>query len=300
MKVLNFGSLNLDYVYRVDHFVRPGETLSAVSQSVKTGGKGLNQSIALSRAGAEVWHAGCVGAGGGMLLDLLRENGVRTEFIRTVPELQGNAVIQVNEQGENCILLFGGSNRCVTKKQIDETVGAFSPGDWMLMQNEVNLPERAVRSAWEKGLVIALNPSPCDRRLDPVDFGMLNWLLMNETEAEQMTGETVPEKAWASLHGRYPDLSVLITLGDKGSLAWCVRNGVTEYCRQNAVPVRAVDTTAAGDTYTGFFIAGLMAGLPLEECMRTASAAASLAVTRFGAADSIPAKEEVIREADGR
>ena len=293
MKILNFGSLNLDYVYEVDHFVQPGETLSAASQTVKAGGKGLNQSIALSRAGAQAWHAGCVGAGGEKLAELLKSNGVHAEYIRPVPTLQGNAVIQVNARGENCILLFGGSNRCVTEAQIDETISAFAPGDWLLLQNEVNLVDRMVDRAAEKGMIIALNPSPFDGKLAAVDFGKLHWLLMNEIEAEQLTGEKDPEAAWAALHKRYSRLSVLITLGVKGSMAWRVQNGAVEARFQPALPVQAVDTTAAGDTYTGYFIGGLMEGRNLKQCMERAARASAIAVTRFGAADSIPTKDEV-------
>ena len=290
---MNFGSLNLDYVYEVEHFVQPGETLSAVSQTVKAGGKGLNQSIALRRAGAEVWHAGCMGTGGEMLVERLQKDGVHTEYIRPVPTLQGNAVIQVNTQGENCILLFGGSNQCVTEAQIDETISAFAPGDWLLLQNEVNLVGRMVDKATEKGLMIALNPSPFDRKLDAVDYGKLSWLLMNEIEAEQLTGETDPAAAWTALHQQYPRVSVLITLGVKGSMAWRVQQGTIEPRFQPALPVQAVDTTAAGDTYTGYFISGLMEGLPLQICMERAARASAIAVTRPGAADSIPDKNEV-------
>ncbi len=293
LKILNFGSLNLDYVYEVEHFVQPGETLSAASQTVKAGGKGLNQSIALRRAGAEVWHAGCMGTGGETLVERLQKDGVHTDYIRPVPTLQGNAVIQVNAQGENCILLFGGSNQCVTEAQIDETISAFAPGDWLLLQNEVNLVDRMLEKAAEKGLVIALNPSPFDNKLDAVDYGKLSWLLMNEIEAEQLTGETDPAAAWAALHGRYPQLSVLITLGVKGSMAWHVQKGTIETHFQPAFPVQAVDTTAAGDTYTGYFFSGLMEGRNLKQCMDRATRASAIAVTRPGAADSIPDKNEV-------
>ena len=293
MKILNFGSLNLDYVYEVDHFVRPGETLSAASQTVKAGGKGLNQSIALARAGAEAWHAGCVGTGGNMLVELLKSNGVCTAHVCSVPALQGNAVIQVNAQGENCILLFGGSNQCVTETQIDGTISAFAPGDWLLLQNEVNLVGRMVDKAAEKGMIIALNPSPFDRKLDAVDFEKLHWLLMNEIEAAQLTGEKEPEAAWAALHKRYPGISVLITLGVKGSMAWHVQKGTIETHFQPALPVQAVDTTAAGDTYTGYFISEIMEGLSLQICMERAARASAIAVTRPGAADSIPDKNEV-------
>lgn len=293
MKILNFGSLNLDYVYEVEHFVQPGETLSAASQTVKAGGKGLNQSIALRRAGAEVWHAGCMGTGGETLVERLQKDGVHTDYIRPVPTLQGNAVIQVNAQGENCILLFGGSNQCVTEAQIDETISAFAPGDWLLLQNEVNLVDRMVEKAAERGLMIALNPSPFNGKLNAVDYGKLSWLLMNEIEAEQLTGETDPAAAWAALHKRYPRLSVLITLGVKGSMAWRVQNGTVETNFQPALPVQAVDTTAAGDTYTGYFITGIMEGLPLPICMDRATRASAIAVTRPGAADSIPTKDKV-------
>jgi len=293
LKILNFGSLNLDYVYEVDHFVQPGETLSAASQTVKAGGKGLNQSIALSRAGAEVWHAGCMGAGGDMLAELLKKNGVHTEYTHPVPALQGNAVIQVNAQGENCILLFGGSNQCVTETQIDETISAFASSDWLLLQNEVNLVCKMVDKAAEKGLMIALNPSPFNGKLDAVDYRKLSWLLMNEIEAEQLTGEKEPEAAWTALHKRYPRLSVLITLGVKGSIAWRVQQGMIETHFQPAFPVQAVDTTAAGDTYTGYFISGLMEGSNLKQCMERAARASAIAVTRFGAADSIPTKDKV-------
>lgn len=293
MKVLNFGSLNLDYVYRVDHFVQPGETLSALSQEVKAGGKGLNQSIALARAGADVWHAGCIGRGGDMLRAVLRESGVQDRFLLPVDTLQGNAVIQVNPAGENCILLFGGSNLCITEKQIEETLAFFGPGDWLVLQNEVNLVGAMMDAAYRKGMKIALNPSPCNEKLRETDFGKLSWILMNEIEAEQLSGRKDPQEAWAALHERYPLLSVLITLGGEGSMAWSVREGAVEAMRQKAFPVQVVDTTAAGDTFTGYFISGLTEQRPLGECMRRAAKAAALAVTKPGAAASIPCREQV-------
>ena len=296
VKVLNFGSMNLDYVYQVDHFVQAGETLSASSQAVKAGGKGLNQSIALARAGAEVWHAGCVGAGGGMLRELLRGSGVHDEYLRTVDTLQGNAVIQVNPAGENCILLFGGSNACITEDQIAETLSPFSAGDWLVLQNEINLIGEMVEQAARKGMRIALNPSPYNDKLSGVDFSRISWILVNEIEAEQLSGCREPEKAWEVIHRKYPLLSVLITLGAAGSAAWAVRDGAIEVFRQEAFPVQAVDTTAAGDTFTGYFISGLMSGLPLKGCMRQAAKAAAIAVTKPGAAESIPTKDQVDAE----
>ncbi len=293
MRILNFGSLNLDYVYQVEHFVGPGETLSASSREVKAGGKGLNQSIALARAGARVCHAGCVGRGGEPLCTLLQKNGVDTNLLRPVEEMQGHTVIQVNPEGENCILLFGGSNQCVTEEQAERTISAFGPGDWLLLQNEINLPGLIVEKAYERGMRIVLNPSPCDDRLRQVDFSKLAWLLINEVEAEQLTGVREPEKAWEKLHGLYPRLSVLITLGSRGSVAFSEGPEGIGVVRQEAMKVRAVDTTGAGDTYSGYFLAGLTAGEPLRVCMERAARAAAVSVTRAGAAASIPWRREL-------
>ncbi len=293
MRILNFGSLNLDYVYQVDHFARPGETLSCLSRSVKAGGKGLNQSVALSRAGAKVCHAGCIGEEGEELKTLLDREGVDTSGILRVPEMQGHTVIQVSREGENCILLFGGSNLCVTDAQITRTLAGFSRGDWLILQNELNCPGAIVNAAWERGMTIVLNPSPFDERLRDVDFRKVRWLLVNEVEGAQITGASQPDDVWASVHERCPDLSLLITLGSAGSEAWQMSGNDVLHARQEAFPVRAVDTTGAGDTYTGYFIAGLMAGRPLPACMRRAAKAASLSVTRPGAASSIPFSREL-------
>ncbi len=293
MRILNFGSLNLDYVYEVDHFVGPGETLSARSRTVKPGGKGLNQSIALARAGADVYHAGCLGTGGEPLRALLEKERVDTTLLRPVEEMQGHTVIQVDPEGENCILLYGGSNQCVTEEQINRTISTFGCGDWLILQNEINMPGMIVEKAYAKGMQIILNPSPFDDKLRTVDFAKLTWILINEVEAEQMTGTQDPEKAWAELHRHYPGMSAVITLGRHGSVAFAQRPDKTEIIRQDAVKVRAVDTTAAGDTFSGYFIAGLTAGKPLLTCMKQAAAAAAISVTRSGAAESIPRKEEL-------
>ena len=293
MRALNFGSLNLDYVYAVDHFVRPGETLAVLSRAVKAGGKGLNQSVALSRAGASVFHAGCLGAGGDFLKTILETNGVNTGFLLPVPEAQGHAVIQVNAAGENCILLCGGSNRCVPEDHIRRVMDSFNPGDWLILQNEINGLPLIVELASARGMHIVLNPSPCDEAINEIDLSKVDWLLTNEIEAMQLSGNGDPETAWKQLHARHGGLSLLITLGSRGSMAWQVADDTVTFHREKAQNVKAVDTTAAGDTYTGYFVAGLMEGLPLSVCMKQAGLAAAIAVTRPGAADSIPWKHEI-------
>ena len=293
MRILNFGSLNMDYVYQVDHFVRPGETLAAASRAEKAGGKGLNQSVALARAGATVCHAGCLGTGGEPLKKMLEENGVDTGFLLPVEEMQGHTVIQVDPEGENCILLYGGSNRCIPEAHIRQVISRFSPGDWLILQNEVNGIPLMAELAAAKGMHVVLNPSPYDGTVLEADWSGLDWLLVNEIEAEQITGETEPEKVWEKLHAKYPGLSLLVTLGSRGSVAFRPAGGTTEIWREEAVRVKAVDTTAAGDTYTGYFIAALTEGKPLQACMREAARAAAIAVTRPGAAGSVPWREEL-------
>ena len=293
MKILNFGSLNVDYVYSVDYFVRAGETLKANSREVLPGGKGRNQSVALARAGAQVYHAGCIGADGELLRQLLNKKGVNTEYLRTIDGMQGHTIIQVDKKGENCILLYGGTNRSIGDSQIDETLAHFGQGDWLVLQNEVNSLPRIVDAAFARGMRIVLNPSPYEEGLKEVDFGKLSWLLVNEVEACQCSGSDEPERAWDVLHARYPRLSVLITLGSAGSIAHAVTVEGVDTVRQQAFRADAVDTTAAGDTFTGFFIGGLAEGRPLNECMRRASMASAISVTRMGAAVSIPKVEEV-------
>lgn len=289
MKILNYGSLNLDYVYQVEHFVQPGETLAALGQKVGPGGKGLNQSIAMARAGANVWHAGCVGIGGAKLEELLKENRIHTEYLKMVDEIQGNAVIQVNSSGENCILLYGGSNQVVTAEQITETIGHFEAGDYLVLQNEVSCLKEMVETAAAKGLRIVLNPSPFEESLRGLDYHKISWLLVNQIEAGQLTRESEPDKVWGYIHGAYPKLNVVMTMGNQG--AWCFTP--QEKIFQQAFQVEVVDTTAAGDTFTGYFLQGVTTGKSLQECMKQAAVAAALSVSRAGASESIPCRDEV-------
>lgn len=289
MRILNFGSLNLDYVYHVPRFLAPGETMAAASVDVVPGGKGLNQSIALARAGANVHHAGTVGSGSGMLTDLLTENGVDLRWLRQSEGIQGNAIIQVVPSGENAILLCGGSNREITSAQVGETLSQFGEGDWLILQNEVSCLAEMVEEAAKRGMHIVLNPSPFEEQLLELDFGVIDWLFINEVEGGQMTGESEPEAILAFLRKRYPKMNVVLTLGKSGAIC----DTPTERVCQPIYPVHAVDTTAAGDTFTGYFIASYTQGCPLKQCMERAAAASAISVSRPGASVSIPLAAEV-------
>lgn len=289
MKILNLGSLNLDCVYKVDHMVQPGETMAAAERNVFCGGKGLNQSIALAKAGAKVYHAGLIGKEGEMLRQAMADAGVDCKFTRTVDVPTGHAVIQVDQNGQNCILLFGGANRSLTSEFINEVLDDFEDGDMLLLQNEINRLAEIVEKAYARGMKIVLNPSPFDDGLKTVDFNKISLLLLNEVEGWQLTGETAPKDVLSALKRQFPQTEVVLTLGADG--AWYQQGEILIY--QAAYPVDAVDTTAAGDTFTGYFLAGRAEGLDNEDCLRLAAKASSIAVTRPGAAPSIPLREEV-------
>ncbi|MDO4632775.1 MAG: ribokinase [Eubacteriales bacterium] len=290
MKVLNYGSLNLDYVYTVDHIVQGGETI--LSEKVETfcGGKGMNQSIALAKAGLPVYHAGIVGEEGDFLLDTCREYGVDTTYIRKLPAKGGHTMIQVDKNGQNCIILYGGTNRMQTKESIDETLADFGEGDYLVLQNEINLLGYIIDRAYEKKMKIVLNPSPFDAGLDACDMTKVSLFLLNEIEGEQFTGTADPDEILAKLHELFPKAEFVLTLGSRGA----VYSDGSQKVFQDIFKVKTVDTTAAGDTFTGFFLASTAAGKSPAEALRIAAKASSIAVGRQGAAPSIPTLEEVM------
>lgn len=290
MQVLNFGSLNIDNVYSVDHMVIPGETLASLDMHVFCGGKGLNQSIALAKAGVAVCHAGMIGEDGEVLLKACEEAGVDTRYIKKAPGKSGHTVIQVDRKGQNSILLYEGANGRITKEYVDETLAHFEKGDMLLLQNEINMPEYIIEQAYAAGMEIVINPSPYNSRLKHCDFGKVSMFLLNEIEGKQITGEKEPERILAELKAAYPSAKILLTLGQEGS----VYQYKEERYRQGICKVKAVDTTAAGDTFTGYFLASMIEGIPVLDGMALAAKASAIAVSRNGAAVSIPAKEEVM------
>lgn len=290
MRILNFGSLNIDHVYHVEHFVRPGETLSSDSLEYFCGGKGLNQSIALSKAGAEVYHAGKIGQDGAQLKAVLDENNVNTCYLEQTDVVNGHAIIQVNKKGENSIIIYGGSNRTITEDYVDRVLCHFHEGDLVLLQNEISCISYITQKCAEKGIKVAFNPSPMNKELlDSFPFHLVSYLLINEVEGHELTGKNTPREILAALAEKYPNVTVILTLGSRGVVFYDADH--IYYHGTYDVPV--VDTTAAGDTFTGFFLACLAKGLPVPECLAKASVASSLAVSRSGASTSIPTMDEV-------
>lgn len=289
MNVVNFGSLNIDHVYAVDHFCRAGETIHTKSYTQNAGGKGLNQSIAVSRSGQKVHHAGLLGPEGTRLAELLSSSGVDLRYLKHTDVPQGHAVIQVQPDGQNCIFLYGGSNQAVTPQEIDEVLMQLNAGDYLLLQNEIANLTYLLRAAARRGLRVVLNASPISDELLNADLSGVDWLVVNEIECAAMASCGDAQAGYETLKQRYPSLGILLTLGSEGSVSW--KDG-TEV-RQCAYPVKAVDTTGAGDTFMGYFVGCLAQGMERQTAMQYASMASAISVTRPGAAASIPLMDEV-------
>ena len=295
MKVLNFGSLNLDYVYDVDHFVREGETISSTDMNIFCGGKGLNQSVALAKAGVKVYHAGAVGsADGSMLLEALSEVGVDISYVKRYDMSSGHAIIQKNRAGNNCILLYGGANQNIGVDFIKEVLKDFDKGDILLLQNEVSNLAFIIDEGYKRGMSIVLNPSPINEKIFECDLEKVEYLILNEIEAADILGDsdTGEDEMIEKLTKRFPNMKIVLTLGEKGS----VYVDKTKKIRQEIYKTDVVDTTAAGDTFTGYFIAGIVAGIDVAESLKQAAGAASITVSRKGASPSIPFAKEVCKK----
>ena len=289
--ILNIGSLNVDHVFTVDHFVQAGETQSSLDYHVFPGGKGLNQSISLSKAGAHVMHAVTVGEDGMWLEELLRSNGVDTSLVRRSDVPNGKAVIQVDRKGQNCILLYAGSNACMTVEYLREIMDNCPPDTCVLMQNELNVLPEIIDIAREHGFLTVLNPSPANEKILECDLSKVDYLIMNEVEGAFISGKSKYTEILDWFKNNYPHTKLILTLGTDG--AYYQYEDKQRF--QEAFRVNAVDTTAAGDTFTGYVITELLGGSDVGTAMRMASAASAICVTENGAAVSIPCRDKVLR-----
>ena len=289
MKLLDFGSLNIDHTYQLPHLARPGETLASDSYHKSEGGKGFNQAVALAKAGQEVYLAGAIGQDGLFLRDYLQELGVHTEHLCVLDAPTGHAMIQLDTEGQNCIILFGGTNGMITEAMIDEVLADFGAGDYLLLQNEISHVDSILRAAHAKGMHIILNPSPMSPELLTWPLELVEWFILNEIEGADITGKTQPEEMLDELLRRYPACHVVLTLGERGS----VYADAAQRIDQSIVTAHTVDTTAAGDTFTGYFIHALLQGEAIQQALKTAACASAITVSRPGAGRSIPAAEEV-------
>lgn len=288
-KILNFGSLNIDNVYSMPHIVRPGETLASFKTESYPGGKGLNQSIAVARAGGRIFHAGKIGSDGDILLQALKTSNVDCSYLVQSSQKNGHAVIQVEKSGQNSIILFGGTNRDIDTSMIDAVLDNFNSDNLLICQNEISNMEYLINSAYSKGIPIVLNPSPIDDEILKTDLNKLDMIIINEIEGKDFTQKESPDEILDALLTIAPNLKIVLTIGKDGAI-YCDK---ARRLSHGIFDVKVVDTTAAGDTFLGFFVSAFYDGKPPEYALKLASAASSIAVSRAGAASSIPTLAEV-------
>jgi len=297
LKVLFYSSVNIDMVFHVDHIVAPGETQSSSGVSIGAGGKGANQAAAFAKALCEVddvsvYLAGKCGDDGRFILDKLSGFGVDVSYMRHAACGTGQAIIQVDKDGQNSIILYGGGNQCIERNEVDETLSFFSSDDVLCVNCEINNLGYVIDRAYEKGMRIFVNPSPVNDVISQIDFSKVSALVVNEVEGAALAGLECGasyEDVMEVLSNRWSSCEVVMTVGGDG--AYYSFQG--QSLKVPAVKTCVVDTTAAGDTFMGYFLASRLNGLNAEDSLKRASFASSITVSRPGAMDSIPFASEV-------
>ncbi len=285
MTIFNLGSINADHIYRVEHLPNPGETLSASSFVTGLGGKGINQSVAASLAGSDVVHIGAVGLDGAWAVDQISGYGIDTRFIDRIETPTGHAIVNVDQGGENAIVIFSGANNCQSIEQIQAALGGAKAGDILLLQNETDLQAEAARIARGLGMKVIYSAAPFSVEAVKGVLDNVSVLMMNKVESEQLCARL--ETVLFDL----PVSDIVVTKGSDGADWLCPATGKT--LNVASFPVTAIDTTAAGDTFAGYFAAGLDQGQSIQDAMMLGSAAAAIKVTRKGTADAIPMRAEI-------
>ncbi|MBR9761994.1 MAG: ribokinase [Rhodobacteraceae bacterium] len=285
MAVWNLGSVNADLVFQVPHLPVPGETLAATGFSRGLGGKGANMSVALSRAGSRVEHIGAVGEDGVWMKQRLRGYGVSVTHLAELDGPSGQAVIELDAEGENRIVILAGANHQIDETALEGILSGAAPGDWAIFQNETNGLRAFASAAKAQGLKLAHAAAPFDAEAVAPLLPDLDLLVMNKVEAEQLAEATgQPPEA-------LPVADVVITLGGDGARWIHTDTGaVQDFAAPKVTPV---DTTGAGDTFTGYLVAGLEQGMDMAAAIELATRAAAVMVTRLGTADVIPRRDEL-------
>ena len=284
MKVLNFGSINKDFIYSVNDFVNPGETISSIKYNIKIGGKGLNQSVAISKAGQKIYHAGIINIDDTIILDKLKKWNINCENILLGDNPTGHAIIQVDKKGENSIIIHGGANDDIDIKFIESVLSKFNSGDILVLQNEINNIKEIIKRAHHKKMKIVFNPAPFDKEILSYDLNKISTLILNQTEGEALSKEKKPDNILKVLNSKFKNTEIILTLGEKGS----IYSFKDQLLKIEAHRADTVDSTGAGDTFIGYYVAGLISGMNKKENLNRASEAAAIATTKIGGAESIP------------
>ncbi len=289
MAVINFGSINIDHVYQVDQFVQPGETISSSDYQQLLGGKGANQSVALAKAGSEVMHVGRLNELDAHIKQFMIKQGINCKYVTCTETPTGHAIIQVASSGENAIVLFGGANKELGNQDILRALDSANPNDWVLTQNETSAIEKVLQQAKDHDLKVAFNPAPMTDSVKDLPHDCIDLLIVNEVEAAEISGTEDIDQIESYFREYWPHAEVIITLGKQGVRMLCEG----ETLNVEAFAVEAIDTTAAGDTFIGYFLSAYNQKQDRVTALKRGCAASALAVTKVGASQSIPSTEEV-------
>ncbi len=282
--IFNLGSINIDHVYQTSHIVAPGETLGSNSYQRVLGGKGANQSIALARAGVAVNHIGALHANEQEVIEQLQSDGINCQYIQLSSTPSGHAIIQVSSDGENAIVLYPGANHTIDMKTLSAALQKAASDDWLLTQNETNAVPEAMALAKKMGLKVAFNPAPMTDDVRGYNHADIDLLVVNEVEAEQLSGVVDHESIISYFNTDWPDTDVILTQGAQG-VTW-LSKGQRVFVPSEKVDV--VDTTAAGDTFVGYFLSQYSQGIAVETALKISCKAAAITVTKLGASSAIP------------
>lgn len=285
--IFNLGSINTDHFYRLPHLPEAGETLAAIGYERGLGGKGANQSVALARAGATVRHIGAIGEDGLWMVERMVAAGVDCQHVENIGVASGHAIINVDVDAENTIILYPGANRALSWDCVMEAISGARSGDVLVMQNETAHQVSAARFAQEQGLNVIYSAAPFEAESVRDVLPFITTLILNAVEASQLCA------AMDTTLSRVPVSQILVTHGADGAVLHDHISG--QKIAVSAFKVEAVDTSGAGDTFAGFFVAARAEGMTSEAALRFASAASAIKVTRAGTADAIPTREEVVQ-----
>lgn len=289
MKIINFGSMNQDFVYEVPSFAQQGETLQAQHRETYISGRGLNQSIALARAECPVIHVGLIGSDGVKLKECLASEGVDVSLVEQIEKKSGHTIIQREKSGKRLSINYGGANHHFTPARISKALELCEAGDVVLLQNEINGIPEILEQAKAQELIVVFNVAPTTEQVHEYPLELVDLFIINETEGHTLTGQQDPETIFKALFQRYPQAAFVLTMGELGAKYQDRNQRITVPAEK--VPV--VDTTAAGDAFIGFFLAHWLKGNPIESCLKIASIAASRCIGKKGAAVSIPYLSEL-------
>lgn len=284
--IYNLGSINVDHFYTLPHLPQPGETLAARELTQGLGGKGANMSVAVAQAGGQVRHIGAVGPDGAWTKECLAKAGIDVAHIATVNAPTGHAIINIDPQGENSIVILAGANRVQSERRIDAALQDANRGDLLMIQNETNGRAYAAERARDKGMRVFYAAAPFDADAVAGLLPLTNILILNEIEFQQLERATGRDETELGVE------LIVVTRGAEGAELYTQEDGWAPTLI-SAPHVDVVDTTGAGDTFAGYLAAGLDAGLELKQAVARAVAAAALKVTRRGTAEAIPSLEEV-------